>query len=58
MNTPDSHTPRHQFRVPDDVWAAAMERATTEGTTLSALLREWTATYAEKGRPCGRVKRR
>lgn len=31
-------TPIRNVRVPDDVWQAAVERAATEGTTVSAVI--------------------
>jgi hypothetical protein len=34
------------IRVEDDLWESATERAKTEGTTLSKLVRQWLADYA------------
>lgn len=40
-------TPLRSFRVPDEVWQAALRRAQREGTTLTTLLVE---TLEEYGR--------
>lgn len=45
------------FRVDDEVWLPAGERAKTEGTNLSALIRQWLADYAETGSPVADGKR-
>lgn len=40
-------TPHRTIRVPDDVWNPAREKAETEGTNLSELIREWLTNYVE-----------
>jgi len=37
-NTPG--TPRRTIRVPDDLWAAAAEKAREQGTDVSAVIRK------------------
>lgn len=39
-------TPQQHFRAPDADWAKAQQRAAREGTTLSAVLREFLTAYA------------
>lgn len=38
-------TPHRTIRVPDDVWAAAKEKAERDGTNLSEKIREWLVDY-------------
>jgi len=41
-------TPHRTVRVPDDVWKPAVEKAESEGTNLSALIREWLVDYVNQ----------
>ncbi|MCX2931387.1 hypothetical protein ORI20_13970 [Mycobacterium sp. CVI_P3] len=45
-----------RVRLDEDLWSAAMARAEAEGTTASALVRQWLADYVETGaaNPTGR----
>lgn len=40
-------TPLHSFRVDDETWDAAKEKAASEGRTLSDVLRELLEDYIE-----------
>lgn len=44
-------TPLKCIRVPDDVWARFGELAEANGTTRTALLREWITKYVERQKP-------
>lgn len=52
-------TPLRNFRIDDDVWLAALERAQHEGVNVSELIRGWLTDYAAgrervgPGRPAG-----
>ena len=48
----DIKRPRN-IRVEDDIWEAAMTRATTEGVTLSELMRGWMTDYVAGRRRVG-----
>ncbi len=39
-------TPLRSFRIDDDVWAAAIERAQQDGENVSELIRGWLTDYA------------
>lgn len=41
-----ANTPQRTIRVADDIWAAALQRATLEGTTVSKVLVEVLTAYA------------
>jgi hypothetical protein len=38
-------TPIHSFRVDDDTWKAAQEKARAEGSNLSAVLQDYLKQY-------------
>lgn len=46
-----ANTPLRAIRIDDEVWRPAKDRAESAGTSMSALIREWTANYAEHGTP-------
>lgn len=46
-------TPLRSFRVPDEVWQAALRRAQREGTTLTAVLVEHLEDYGRNDRQPG-----
>lgn len=39
-------TPLHAFRVPDDVYKAALKKASDEGQTLSEVVRDFLTRYS------------
>lgn len=39
-------TPNRTFRIPDDIFYPARERAREDGTTLAALVNDWMHRYA------------
>lgn len=41
-------TPIRSFRVPDEIWQAALARAQREGTTLTALLVDYLTDYGSE----------
>lgn len=41
-----ANTPQRTIRVADDIWAAAINRATLEGTTVSKILVDVLTAYA------------
>ena len=42
-----ANTPQRTIRVADDIWTAALERASLEGTTVSRVLVETLTAYAK-----------
>jgi predicted CopG family antitoxin len=42
------HTPRRTFRIPDDLYAAAAEKADAEGRSLSDVIRELLTTWVDE----------
>jgi predicted HicB family RNase H-like nuclease len=46
MSDQKKRTGSRNIRISDEVWEAAQARAALEGTTLSALIRQWVADYA------------
>jgi len=47
--SPNGNTPRHAIRIPDALWRAAMEKADTQNTRLSELIRGWLQAYVHEG---------
>lgn len=41
------------FRIEDDVWAEAIQIAESQGTRMSALLRDFVYRYVEENRSAG-----
>lgn len=41
-------TPVRGFRVPDELWHAAREKAEAEGTTISAVIQEYLRKYVNE----------
>lgn len=39
--------PLRSLRIEDELWWRAMDRATREGVSLSAMIREWLEEYAK-----------
>lgn len=50
MTDPRPPKPMHSFRIRDDIWHAAKERAHAEGTTLNAVLVRYLTRYAKGGK--------
>jgi hypothetical protein len=42
-----ANTPQRTIRIPDNIWQAAIERATLENTTVSKIVQDALTTYAE-----------
>lgn len=47
--------PKHYIRADDDQWAAGQAKAKEQGTTLSALFRDWLADYIDDVSPIPRA---
>lgn len=45
---PSKGTPRRTIRVPDDVWDPAIEKAHSEGTDVSTVIRDRLTEYIEE----------
>lgn len=48
MTPPRGHTPQRTFRVPDDLWQAAQERAARLGVTVSSVLINALRTFSDE----------
>jgi len=46
---PSKGTPKHGIRTPDALWRAAMDKADTQNTRLSELIRGWLHEYVHEG---------
>lgn len=46
-------TPLRNFRIADDIWFAAVERANQDGDNLSEIMRGWLSDYAAGRRRVG-----
>ena len=46
---PSEGTTRRSIRIPDPLWRAAMDKADTQNTRLSELIRGWLHEYVHEG---------